>query len=88
MEYSKTKIEELMSQYLQETEDFGDSFDELELINEVFSGFKPLLLENTSDRISESLLQEHALNLKGIPKDIFEDFVLYLQITELDSRLL
>ena len=88
MVYSKAKIEKLMSQYLQETEDFGDSFDELELINEVFSGFKPLLLESTSDKISESLLQEHALNLKGIPKDIFEDFILYLQMTELDSRLL
>jgi hypothetical protein len=88
MVYSKTKIEELMNQYLQETEDFGDSFEELELINEVFSGFKPLLIESTSDRISESLLQEHALSLKGIPKDIFEDFVLYLQMTELDSRLL
>jgi hypothetical protein len=47
-----------------------------------------LLLENTSDRISESLLQEHALTLKGVPKDIFEDFVLYLQMTDLDSRLL
>jgi len=88
MVYSKTKIEELMSQYLQETEDFGDDFNELELINEVFAGFKPLLLENTSDRISESLLQEHALSLKGVPKDIFEDFILYLQMTELDSRLL
>jgi hypothetical protein len=88
MVYSKAKIEKLMSQYLQETEDFGDSFDELELINEVFSGFKPLLLESTSDKISESLLQEHALNLKGIPKDIFEDFILYLQMIELDSRLL
>ena len=87
MEYSKTKIEELMSQYLQDNDDFGD-VDETETINEVFSGFKPLLLEGTSDRISESLLQEHALSLKGVPKDIFEDFVLYLQMTELDSRLL
>lgn len=87
MEYSKAKIEELMSQYLQDNDDFGD-VDETELINEVFGGFKPLLLEGTSDRISESLLQEHALSLKGVPKDIFEDFVLYLQMTELDSRLL
>ena len=87
MVYSKTKIEELMNQYLQDNEDFGD-YNESKLINEVFSGFKPLLIENTSDRISESLLQEHALSLKGIPKDIFEDFVLYLQMTELDSRLL
>ncbi len=43
---------------------------------------------STSERISESLLQEHALSLKGVPKDIFEDFVLYIQMTELDSRLL
>jgi len=76
-----------MIQYLQDNEDFGD-ISESELINEVFNGFKPLLLENTSDRISESLLQEHALTLKGVPKDIFEDFVLYLQMTDLDSRLL
>jgi len=87
MEYSKAKIEELMDQYLQDNEDFGD-YNESELISEVFIGFKPLLLEGTSDRISESLLQEHALSLKGVPKDIFEDFVLYLQMTELDSRLL
>ena len=87
MVYSKKQIEELMIQYLQDNEDFGDT-SESELINEVFNGFKPLFLENTSDRISESLLQEHALTLKGVPKDIFEDFVLYLQMTDLDSRLL
>jgi hypothetical protein len=87
MVYSKTKIEELMDQYLQDNEDFGD-YNESKLINEVFNGFKSLLLESTSDRITESLLQEHALSLKDIPKDIFEDFILYLQMTELDSRLL
>lgn len=87
MEFSKKQIEELMVDYLQDNDDFGDS-SESELITEVFNGFKPLLLESTSDRISESLLQEHALSLKGVPKDIFEDFVLYLQMTELNSRLL
>ena len=87
MEFSKKQVEELMIQYLQDNDDFGD-VDETKTINEVFTGFKPLLLEGTSDRISESLLQEHALSLKGVPKDIFEDFVLYLQMTELDSRLL
>ena len=86
MVYSKKQIEELMIQYLQDNEDYGD--EETELITEVFTGFKPLLLESTSGRISESLLQEHALTLKGVPKDIFEDFVLYLQMTDLDSRLL
>ena len=87
MEFSKKQIEELMVDYLQDNDDFGDS-SESDLITEVFNGFKPLLLESTSDRISESLLQEHALTLKGVPKDIFEDFVLYLQMTDLDSRLL
>jgi len=87
MEYSKAKIEELMDQYFQDNEDFGD-YNESKLINEVFTGFKPLLLEGTSGLISESLLQEHALSLKGVSKDIFEDFILYLQMTELDSRLL
>lgn len=87
MEFSKKQIEETMSQYLQDNEDFGDS-TETELITEVFHGFKSLILENTSDKISTSLLQEHTNGLQGIPKDIFEDFVLYLNLTEIDSRLL
>ena len=87
MEFSKTQIEEQMSQYLQDNEDFGDS-NETKLITEVFNGFKSLLLENTSNRVSISLLQEHSNGLQGVPKDIFEDFVLYIQMTELDSRLL
>jgi hypothetical protein len=87
MEFSKKQIEELMDQYLQDNEDFGD-INETKLINEVFKGFKNLLLENTSNKVTTSLLQEHANGLEGIPKDIFEDFVLYLQMTDLDSRLL
>ena len=87
MEFSKQQIEELMDQYLQDNEDFGD-YSDTPLITEVFKGFKGLLLESTSDKVSTSLLQEHANGLEGIPKDIFEDFVLYLQMTDLDSRLL
>jgi hypothetical protein len=62
--------------------------NEGELITEVFNGFKSLLLENTSGKVSTKLLQEHSNSLEGVPKDIFEDFVLYLNMTELDSRLL
>ena len=87
MEFSKKQIEELMDQYLQDNEDFGDT-SESELITEVFNGYKSLLLESTSNKVSTSLLQEHASGLEGIPKDIFEDFILYLQMTDLDSRLL
>jgi len=87
MEFSKKQIEELMTQYLQDNDDFGNE-DESILITEVFDDFKSLLLENTSDRVSTSLLKEHNSSLEGIPKDIFEDFILYLNMTELDSRLL
>ena len=87
MEFSKKQIEELMSQYLQDNEDYGDD-SESGLITEVFNSYKTLLTENTSEKVSTSLLQEHANGLEGIPKDIFEDFILYLQMTELDSRLL
>ena len=87
MEFSKQQIEETMSQYLQDNEDFGDSNETL-LITEVLNGFKSLILENTSEIVSSALLQEHANGLQGIPKDIFEDFALYLNLTELDSRLL
>jgi hypothetical protein len=54
----------------------------------VFNSFKPILLETTSNKVSTSMLQEHSNGLQGIPKDIFEDFVLYINMTELDSRLL
>jgi hypothetical protein len=87
MEYSRQFIEEQMKQYLQDNEDFGDE-NENHLINEVFNSFKNLLLENTSNIVSEKLLQEHSNGLNGIPKDIFEDFVLYLQVTDLEKQLL
>jgi hypothetical protein len=87
MEFSKKQIEETMDQYLQDNEDFGDG-DESKLISEVFNSVKSLLTENTSDKVSLKMLQEHANRLQDIPKDIFEDFVLYLNLTEIDSRLL
>jgi hypothetical protein len=87
MEFSKKQIEETMDQYLQDNEDFGDG-DESKLISEVFNSVKSLLTENTSDKVSLKMLQEHANGLQDIPKDIFEDFVLYLNLTEIDSRLL
>ena len=86
MEFSKKQISEAMDQYLQDTEDYGD-YSEVKLITEVFNGYKSLLTENTSDKVSTQSLQEHANTLNGVPKDIFEDFVLYLNINELDNLL-
>ena len=87
MEFSKKRIERLMDQYLQDNEDFGD-YTENTMISEVFNKFNSLILENTSDKVSSTLLQEHANSLDNVPKDIFEDFILYVNMTELDSRLL
>ena len=87
MEFSKKQVEELMNQYLQDNDDYGNE-NESGIITEVFNKYKNLLTENTSENVSTSLLQEHANGLEGIPKDIFEDFILYLQMTKLDSRLL
>jgi hypothetical protein len=87
MKFSKKQIEELMDQYLQDNDDFGN-YNETETINEVFNNYKTLLIENTNENISISLLKEHSNKLEDTPKDIFNDFILYLQMTELDSRLL
>jgi negative regulator of sigma E activity len=86
MEFSKKQIDEAMSQYLQDNEAYGD-YNEGELISEVFKGVKSLLTENISDRVSLKILQEHANGLNGVPKDILEDFVLYLNMNELDNLL-
>lgn len=87
MEFSKQQIEEAMINYCDDNDAFGD-VTESKLINEVFTNFKSLLLENNSDRISSKLLQEHTSKLKGLSKDIFEDFILYINMTEVENRLL
>ena len=87
MEFSKKQVEELMTQYLQDNDDYGNE-NESGIITEIFNKYKNLLTENNSENVSTSFLQEHANGLEGIPKDIFEDFILYLQMTKLDSRLL
>lgn len=87
MELSKDRLEEIMDQYIEDTEVYGD-LGEVEVIQEVFKGTKSLLMESTSDRVSTSFLLEHANTLEGDSKDILEDFVLYLKLTEVDSQLL
>ena len=87
MEFSKQQIQDAMDNYQDDNDAFGD-INESKLIIEIFTGFKSLLLENTSNKVSTKLLQEHTNTLTGVNKDVFEDFVLYLQMTELNSRLL
>jgi hypothetical protein len=87
MELSKQRLEEIMNEYLDDTYTYSDLGEE-KLIEEVFKGTKSLLLENTSDKVSTTMLLEHAKTLDEVPRDILEDFILYLKLTEVDSRLL
>ena len=71
-------LKEKMEEYLRDNDVFGDE-TETQLISEVFDGFKPVLLENKGNQIPYSILQEHANELCGVTKDIFEDFILYVE---------
>jgi hypothetical protein len=84
MEYSKANLDKLMKEYLDESIAYGD--DDTDVIQETLLSFKPVLLENNLQLINESKLQEYSNTLQGIPKDIFDDFILYAFADE-DNKL-
>ena len=84
MEYSKANLDKLMKEYLDESIAYGD--DDTDIIQETLLSFKPVLLESNLQLINESKLQEYSNTLEGIPKDIFDDFILYAFADE-DNKL-
>ena len=84
MEYSKANLDKLMKEYLDESIVYGD--DDTDIIQETLLSFKPVLLESNLQLINESKLQEYSNTLEGIPKDIFDDFILYAFADE-DNKL-
>ena len=84
MEYSKANLDKLMKEYLDESIAYGD--DDTDIIQETLLSFKPVLLESNLQLINESKLQEYSNTLQGIPKDIFDDFILYAFVDE-DNKL-
>ena len=84
MEYSKANLDKLMKEYLDESITYGD--DDTDIIQETLLSFKPVLLESNLQLINESKLQEYSNTLEGIPKDIFDDFILYAFADE-DNKL-
>ena len=84
MEYSKANLDKLMKEYLDESIAYGD--DDTDIIQETLLSFKPVLLESNLQLINESKLQEYSNTLQGIPKDIFDDFILYTFADE-DNKL-
>ena len=73
-----------MKEYLDESIAYGD--DDTDIIQETLLSFKPVLLESNLQLINESKLQEYSNTLEGIPKDIFDDFILYAFADE-DNKL-
>jgi hypothetical protein len=73
-----------MKEYLDESIAYGD--DDTDIIQETLLSFKPVLLESNLQLINESKLQEYSNTLQGIPKDIFDDFILYAFADE-DNKL-
>jgi hypothetical protein len=84
MEYSKANLDKLMKEYLDESIAYGD--DDTDIIQETLLSFKPVLLESNLQLINESKLQEYSNTLQGVPKDIFDDFILYAFADE-DNKL-
>ena len=84
MEYSKANLDKLMKEYLDESIAYG--YDDTDIIQETLLSFKPVLLESNLQLINESKLQEYSNTLQGIPKDIFDDFILYAFADE-DNKL-
>jgi hypothetical protein len=87
MKYSTEFLEKMIVEYINDNDAFGNE-EEDKVITETLNGFKPLLTENAGSLIPSSLLQEHAAKLKGVPKEVFEDFMVYVNMTSLDFHLL
>ena len=87
MKYSTEFLEKMIVEYINDNDAFGNEEEDI-VITETLNGFKPLLTENAGSLIPSSLLQEHAEKLKGVPKEVFEDFMVYVNMTSLDFHLL
>jgi hypothetical protein len=87
MKYSTEFLEKMIVEYINDNDAFGNEEEDV-VITETLNGFKPLLTENAGSLIPSSLLQEHAEKLKGVPKEVFEDFMVYVNMTSLDFHLL
>jgi hypothetical protein len=72
-------INERITQYLNDIEDYGDSDvytpSYTKLCEETLSGVKPLIVESLNPM---TILENYKNTLKGSEKEIVEDFILYV----------
>jgi hypothetical protein len=73
MKVSKNKLQEILTLYLNDIEDYGTP-DELVLAESVLSPYKQLLTENKQS--SKQLIHEM---LNNSNKDVIKDFLIYLK---------
>lgn len=75
MNISQNRLEEALTLYLNDIEDYGTS-DELTLAESALSSFKSLLTENKKS--SKELIEEVFNNSEPKNQNIIKDFLVYL----------
>ena len=77
MKPSKSKLNEYIQLYLNDLEDYGDSQADLLIAESTLSTFKLLLVESNQD--VPTLLREAITNSEHEQREVFEDFLDYLE---------
>ena len=85
MKLEQTHINKLITEYIEDIYSFGD--ENPDLINETLNSYKQLILESNKPVITLEALKSHASSLTESKQEVFNDFILYLQMTELDNKL-
>jgi hypothetical protein len=85
MKLTQEKLTTLINEYIDDSYSFGN--EDPDLINETLTSYKQLLTETNNQVITLEALNEHASTLTSQNKDIFDDFILYIKMTELDQKL-
>jgi hypothetical protein len=85
MKLTQEKLTTLINEYIDDSYSFGN--EDPDLINETLTSYKQLLTETNNQVITLEALNEYASTLTSQNKDIFDDFILYIKMTELDQKL-
>ena len=85
MKLESNHLNILIKEYIEDSYSFGDT--DPDLINETLSSYKQLITESNQPVITLEALKLHASSLTESKQEVFNDFILYLQMTELDNKL-
>lgn len=77
MKHSKDNINEYITLYLNDLEDYGDDNDNILLAESVLNGFKALITESKGDVLT--ILNETIQKSPKSHQQIYQDFMEYLE---------